>query len=109
MSSSVVPRSPMDLPTTKRLLAERIERGEITQDDVDLMKKGYRGMAMATFLGGLIGIPVFIAMGRRRPQPGLATRLAAAAFMSSTGSFLGFGIGGAASAIEVAQMPDSQR
>ncbi|KAJ9091279.1 hypothetical protein QFC21_007268 [Naganishia friedmannii] len=110
MSSSVVPRSPMDLPTTKQLLAERIERGEITQEDVDLMKKGYRGMAMATLLGGLIGVPVFIVMGRRRPPPNLVTRLAAAAFMSSTGSVLGFAVGGSASALEVnAHMTDSQR
>lgn len=108
--SPIIPTNPLDLPTTQRLLAERIERGEITQADVDLLKKGYRGMAMTTFLGGLVGIPVYIALGRRRPPPGLAVRLAAAGFMTSTGSFLGFTIGGAAAAMEVnTHMADSQR
>ncbi|KAJ9097489.1 hypothetical protein QFC19_006761 [Naganishia cerealis] len=110
MADPILPRSPMDLPTTRALLAERIERGEITQADVDLLKKGYRGMMTTTFLGSLIGIPVYIAMSRRRPRPALVTRLAAATFMASTGSFLGFTIGGAASALEVStHMEDSQR
>lgn len=105
-----LPTNPMDLPTTKRLLAEHIAAGDITQSDVDLLRRGYRSMATTTLLGSLIAIPVYIAMSRRRPQPSLWTRVAAAGFMGGTGSFLGFTIGGAAAAMEVSQhMEDSQR
>lgn len=107
---SMLPTNPMDLPTTQRLLAEHIARGDITQADVDLLKRGYRSMATTTFLGALVGVPVYIVLSRRRPQPGLMTRLMASGFMASTGSFLGFTIGGAAAAMEVSQhMEDSQR
>ncbi|GHJ89597.1 hypothetical protein NliqN6_5999 [Naganishia liquefaciens] len=105
-----VPTNPMDLPTTKRLLAEHIARGDITQADVDLLRRGYRSMAMTTFLGSLIGIPVYIALSRRRPPPSMLARLGVAGMMAGTGSFLGFTIGGAAAAMEVSQhMEDSQR
>jgi hypothetical protein len=106
----MLPTNPMDLPTTQRLLEEHIAAGDITQADVDLLKRGYRSMATTTFLGSLVGIPVYIVMSRRRPPPSLLTRLVAASFMASTGSFLGFTIGGAAAAMEVSQhMEDSQR
>lgn len=107
---TMLPTNPMDLPTTQRLLEEHIAAGDITQADVDLLKRGYRSMATTTFLGSLVGIPVYIVMSRRRPPPSLLTRLVAASFMASTGSFLGFTIGGAAAAMEVSQhMEDSQR
>lgn len=108
--SPLIPTNPLDLPVTEKLLAQRIERGEITQADVELLRKGYRGMATTTFLGSLVGIPVFIVLGRRRPPPYLVTRLMIASAMSSSGAFLGFTIGGAAAAMEVnTHMQDSQR
>lgn len=108
--SPLIPTNPLDLPVTERLLAQRISTGEITQQDVDLLRKGYRGMATTTFLGSLVGIPVFIVLGRRKPPPYLVTRLLIASAMSSSGAFLGFTIGGAAAAMEVnTHMQDSQR
>lgn len=108
--SPLIPTNPLDIPITERLLSQRIQSGEITPQDVELLRKGYRGMATTTFLGSLVGIPVFIVLGRRKPPPGLLVRGLIASAMSSSGAFLGFTIGGAAAAMEVnTHMVDSQR
>lgn len=95
---------------TRRLLQQRIDSGEITQGDVDLFRRGYRYIILSTGLGALIGLPVWAFMSRRRPLPSLANRIGTSLIMSSSGSFLGFTIGGAAAAMEVNRhMVDSQR
>jgi len=110
MSGSMIPGGPLDLPSTQALVQERIRRGEITQQDVTILKKGYRWMIMSAALGTAAGIPVWYSLRRRRPPINLATRLIATWFVASTGSFLGFTIGGAAAALEVNNhMADSQR
>ena len=110
MSGSMIPGGPLDLPSTQALVQERIRRGEISQHDVDILKKGYRWMIVSAALGTAAGIPVWYSMRRRKPPISLPVRLAAAWFVGSTGSFLGFTIGGAAAALEVNNhMADSQR
>lgn len=67
-------------------------------------------MIVSAALGTAAGIPVWYSMRRRKPPISLGVRLAAAWFVGSTGSFLGFTIGGAAAALEVNNhMADSQR
>lgn len=104
------PSNPWDMDVTRRLLQQRIDSGEITSADVDLFRRGYRWIMLSTGLGALAGLPVWWAMSRRRPPPSLASKLATSFFLSSTGSFLGFTVGGAAAALEVNNnMQDSRR
>jgi hypothetical protein len=106
----MIPGGPLDLPSTQALLQERMRRGEISQDDVNILKKGYRWMIVSAALGTAAGIPVWYTLKRRRPVVGLPARLIATWLIGSTGSFLGFTIGGAAAALEVNNhMEDSQR
>lgn len=98
------------MDVTRRLLQQRIDSGEITHADVDLFRRGYRWIMLSTGLGALAGLPVWWAMSRRRPPPSLASKLATSFLLSSTGSFLGFTVGGAAAALEVNNnMQDSKR
>jgi hypothetical protein len=105
-----MPGGPLDLPSTQALIEQRIRRGEITQNDVDILKRGYRWMILSATLGAGAGIPVWYSLKRRTPRLALGTRLLGTWFVTTTGSFLGFTIGGAAAALEVNNhMTDSQR
>lgn len=95
---------------SRQLLQARIDRGEISQSDVDIFKTAYVYMTAATITGMAMSIPVWIALGRKRPRPGLMTKVAATLFLGGSTTFLGFTVGGAAAAWEVnANMPDSAR
>jgi len=108
--SRVFPSSPLDIETTKKLLQERIDRGEIEQKDIDLLKRGYKWMALSTALGATAGIPVYMIIGKRRPPLPFWRKLAFASFAASSMAFTGLTIGSAAAAVEVNNnMPDSQR
>lgn len=105
-----IPGGPLDLPSTKELLAARIESGEITQDDIDILKRGYRWMIVSSTLGASAGIPLWFAMRKRTPPLSLGRKIILTWFVASTGSFLGFTVGGAAAALEVNKnMVDSER
>ncbi|KAL7421504.1 hypothetical protein Q5752_003273 [Cryptotrichosporon argae] len=109
-TSGAVPRSPFEIQVTKEALQRRIDQGDISLDDIAVLKKAYQWMTISSALGATIGIPLFIALGRRKPPMGLAGRLAASSALSTTGMFLGFSTGGAAAALEVNKnMPDAGR
>ncbi|KAK4684456.1 hypothetical protein P7C73_g5721, partial [Tremellales sp. Uapishka_1] len=106
----IAPSSPFEIQVTKDALQRRIDKGDITQADVDILKRSYQWMTFSSLLGAGISVPIFLVMGRRRPPIGLMTRIAASSGMGMIGSFLGFTVGGAAAALEVnSKMEDSGR
>lgn len=84
--------------------------GDITREDIEVLKRSYRWMTISSAVGWATGIPVFFLLKRRVPPPPALVRIGAATAVSMTGSFLGFAAGGAAAALEVNKnMPDANR
>ncbi|KAL1407250.1 hypothetical protein Q8F55_006668 [Vanrija albida] len=103
--------SPYEIQITKDAIRRRIDAGEISQADIDVLNSTYRTMAGGLLAGGAISFAGTLwALRRRRPLPRALFRWTAATFMGGLGSFLGFTVAGAAAALEVTRnMPDSQR
>lgn len=84
--------------------------GDITREDIEILKRSYRWMTISSFVGWMSGIPVFFLSKRRVPPPPLVMRIFASTLVGMTGGFMGFTAGGAAAAMEVnKKMPDATR
>lgn len=87
--------------------------GDITREDIDVLRKSYTWVSACTVVGMLSGVPVYILMGRRRgrgPRFSVPYKLFVSSGMSMVGTFLGFTVGGAAASWEVhRKMPDTKR
>ncbi len=105
---SIIPGGFFDLPSTQPILKQHIDKGEITWDDVNLLKSCYQWMVVAGTLGAGVSFPVYLSLRSKTVPPG--KRIAMALLSGMTGSFCGFTVGGAAAAYEVNnKMPDSER
>ncbi|ORY32619.1 hypothetical protein BCR39DRAFT_523175 [Naematelia encephala] len=105
------PTNPMSIPATKEAIQRHIDSGEISQADLEVLKKSYRTVAMGSTIGSILfSTGTYFLFRARAPQYGFAARLFAAIGAGSVGSLVGFTAGGVAASMQVNQnMPDSQR
>ncbi|GMK59432.1 hypothetical protein CspeluHIS016_0800380 [Cutaneotrichosporon spelunceum] len=99
-----------EMGVVKDALQVRIDAGDITREDVETLRKSYTWVSTCTAIGMLSGIPMYIAMGRRRPKLSFPFKLFCASGTSMIGTFFGFTVGGAAASWEVhRKMKDPKR
>lgn len=46
----LVPRNPFEVEATKSILLKHIEAGDITEQDIELMKNSYRTVTLVSFV-----------------------------------------------------------
>ncbi|WVQ82414.1 hypothetical protein IAT38_004542 [Cryptococcus sp. DSM 104549] len=96
------PSNPFDVPETRELIQERIATGEITEQDVAVMERGYKWMIYTTpTTSAAFAFVVWQLMKQQYPRPRMITRLFWGGVSMGVGGMLGFGAAGVAAAMEV--------
>ncbi|WOO85097.1 uncharacterized protein LOC62_06G008596 [Vanrija pseudolonga] len=102
--------TPYEVQISKDALQRRIDAGDITQKDIDLITGSFRTITFGMFGTGTVSFFGTLWFLRRRvPRPGPLFRWFAATSMGGLGMFLGFTVAGAATTYELHKnLPDAQ-